>query len=56
MVKVGDFGMSRYAESWRREGGEGSLERTLTPGEQGASKNQGQQGGSTKGRGSLLRH
>lgn len=32
VVKVGDFGMSRYAESWRREAGDGMLERTLTPG------------------------
>ncbi|KAL4440482.1 hypothetical protein ABPG75_003483 [Micractinium tetrahymenae] len=32
VVKVGDFGMSRYAESWRREEVEGALERTLTPG------------------------
>ena len=30
MVKVGDFGMSRYAV-WRN-GADGSLERTLTPG------------------------
>lgn len=35
VVKIGDFGMSRYAESWRREEREGALERTLTPGSQG---------------------
>jgi len=33
VVKVGDFGMSRYAAQWRREEGESLLERTLTPGE-----------------------
>lgn len=32
VVKVGDLGMSRYAAQWRRDEGEGMLERTLTPG------------------------
>ncbi len=32
VVKVGDFGMSRYAAQWRGQSPAGGLERTLTPG------------------------